>query len=212
MDAVFELLVTKIGGAERGVTNYFHYIGSGHLMWMIRRYGNLWRFCNEGAESMNSLVSKRYNQHNNKGGNKQSCVSGPKLKCLPFEVIGKWLGRLTAWHTGLAVDMFHNLAWDNVDWTPECKVVWSNDLHCYVYEDDQRMETSEDGDSDWDPMDEAYSDDSDDDYIDAWNYDEDLGFLQHPQCSTTRDSTITGRLRSTRICYQNVPVEVVDLT
>jgi hypothetical protein len=74
------------------------------------------------------------------------------------------------------------------------------------------METSEDGDSDWDPMDEAYSDDSDDDYIDAWNYDEDLGFLQHPQCSTTRDSTITGRLRSTRICYQNVPVEVVDLT
>ena len=212
MDVVFELLVTKIGGAERGVTNYFHYIGSGHLMWMIRRYGNLWRFCNEGAESMNSLVSKRYNQHNNKGGNKQACESGPKKKCLPFEVIGKWLGRLTAWHTGLAVDMFHNLAWDNVDWTPECKVVWSNDLHCYVYEDDQRMETSEDGDSDWDPMDEAYSDDSDDDYIDAWNYDEDLGFVQHSQCSTTRDSTITGRLRSTRICYQNVPVDVVDLT
>jgi hypothetical protein len=28
MDAVFKLLVTKIGGAERGVTNYFHYIGS----------------------------------------------------------------------------------------------------------------------------------------------------------------------------------------
>ncbi len=49
MDAVFDLLVTKIGGAEPGVTNYFHYIGSGHLMWMIRRYGNLWRFCNEGC-------------------------------------------------------------------------------------------------------------------------------------------------------------------
>jgi hypothetical protein len=51
IEKCYKLLMTRIGGAERGVTNYFHYIGSGHLMWMIRRYGNLWRFCQEGAES-----------------------------------------------------------------------------------------------------------------------------------------------------------------
>jgi hypothetical protein len=49
IDAAYGLLVTGIGGKERGVTNYFHYLGSGsgHVVWMIRRYGNLWRFCNE---------------------------------------------------------------------------------------------------------------------------------------------------------------------
>jgi len=150
MDTMFELLVTKIGGAERGVTNYFHYIGSGHLMWMIRRYGNLWRFCNEGAESMNSLVSKRYNQFNNKGGNKQSSVGTAKLKCLPFEVIGKWLGRLTAWHTGLAVHMFQDMAWDFVSWTVDSKTTWSQSLQCYVYEDDENIDVSYKSDSDWD--------------------------------------------------------------
>ena len=81
IDDCYELLVTRIGGAERGVTNYFHYMGSGHLLWMIHRYGNLWRYCNEGVESLNNVVSKRYNQFNNKGGNKQSKVGGPKLKC-----------------------------------------------------------------------------------------------------------------------------------
>jgi hypothetical protein len=55
---------------------------------MISRYGNLWRYCNEGVESLNNVVSKRYNHFNNKGGNKQSTAGGPKLKCLPFEVIG----------------------------------------------------------------------------------------------------------------------------
>ena len=40
------ILVTKIGGLE-GVTNYFHYVGSGHVVWMCRMYGNLWRYRNE---------------------------------------------------------------------------------------------------------------------------------------------------------------------
>jgi hypothetical protein len=40
IDATYCLLVTSIGGAEHGVTNYFHYLGSGHVMWMIKRYGN----------------------------------------------------------------------------------------------------------------------------------------------------------------------------
>ncbi len=32
IDATYCLLVTSIGGAEHGVTNYFHYLGSGHVM------------------------------------------------------------------------------------------------------------------------------------------------------------------------------------
>ncbi len=204
--------MTKIGGAERGVTNYFHYIGSGHLMWMIRRYGNLWRFCNESAESMNSLVSKRYNQHNNKGGNKQACEGGPKLKCLPFEVIGKWLGRLTAWHTGLAVDMFHNMAWDNVEWTPDSKTLWSTDLNYFVFEHEDNMDASEDSDSDWNPNNESKCISSEDDDYDDGNFGEDVGWLHASNCTSTWDVSVSGCLTSTRQRYQHVPVDMIDLT
>jgi hypothetical protein len=35
---MYTALVTKIGGIE-GVTNYFHYVGSGHVVWMCRKWG-----------------------------------------------------------------------------------------------------------------------------------------------------------------------------
>jgi hypothetical protein len=116
-DAAYCLFVKSIGGKERGVTNYFHFLESGHLMWMVRRYGNLWRFCNEGVESLNGLASKRYNGFNNKGGYKSTCKDKSKLKCLPFEVLGDWLARLSMWHIGMADTMFavesaKGLVWD----------------------------------------------------------------------------------------------------
>ena len=116
IDATYSVLVTSIGGAEHGITNYFHYLGSGHVIWMIRRYGNLWRFCNEGLESLNSLASKRYNGFNNKGGNKGRCKDNMKQKCLPFEVLGSWLARLSMWHLGTADTMFAVEFSDSIEW------------------------------------------------------------------------------------------------
>jgi hypothetical protein len=92
IEKMYSLLINSVGGKERGITNYFHYLGSGHLMWMVRRYGNLWRHCNEGAESMNAVASKRYNMYNNKGGYKSTSgyqaedESMNPNKCTPFEV------------------------------------------------------------------------------------------------------------------------------
>jgi hypothetical protein len=60
---MYHLLVTTIGGLE-AVTNYFHLIGSGHVVWMVRRYGNMWRFRNEGVEAFNAIVSLRHNKNN----------------------------------------------------------------------------------------------------------------------------------------------------
>jgi hypothetical protein len=45
MDKCYATWVYEVAGI-RGVTNYFHYFGSGHIIWLIRRYGNLWRFRN----------------------------------------------------------------------------------------------------------------------------------------------------------------------
>ncbi len=39
IDKGFSLLIT-IGG-QKAVTNYFHYLGSGHVVWLLARHGNL---------------------------------------------------------------------------------------------------------------------------------------------------------------------------
>ncbi len=70
----------QIAGIE-GLTNYFHYFGSGHIVWLTRTYGNLWRYRNEGVESMNGVLSLRYNKFNNRGGNKGSNLDGNNDKC-----------------------------------------------------------------------------------------------------------------------------------
>ena len=139
IDATYCLLVTSIGGAEHGVTNYFHYLGSGHVMWMIKRYGNLWRFCNEGVESLNSLASKRYNGFNNKGGHKSTCKDETKKNCLPFEVLGSWLSRLSMWHIGTADTMF------SVESTK--LIVWDSDTMSYSMK--KEFVSDDDDDSNW---------------------------------------------------------------
>ena len=104
---MYHLLVTKIGGLE-AVTNYFHYLGSGHVVWMVRRYGNLWRFRNEGVEAFNKVVSLRHNKHNKNGGYNKTRKGELKRKCAEFWSLGQWLGRWSMWHLGYADAMKHD--------------------------------------------------------------------------------------------------------
>ena len=96
---MYTLLVTKIGGIE-GVTNYFHYVGSGHIVWMCRRWGNLWRYRNEGVEAFNRIVSLRHNKHNGNGGRKRTRNGAPTELCPEFWSLGQWLGRWSMWQLG----------------------------------------------------------------------------------------------------------------
>jgi hypothetical protein len=66
------------------VTNYFHYVGSGHVVWLARIYGNLWRYCQQGVEGFNNVVSLRYNKCNIHGGNKKTRQGDAKQKCPEF--------------------------------------------------------------------------------------------------------------------------------
>ena len=231
MDSCYYLLVSRIGGAEKGVTNYFHQMGSGHAMWMIKRYGNLWRFCMEGAESMNSMLSKRYNLFNNKGGNKQSHAGGPKKKCLPFEVLGAWLGRLSVWHTGIAVDYLHDLAWTCLDWGIESKIEWSTLHECYVLIDEFEGEEDSDSDSEWDgagsdvenKVDETlgtifmnevgeltWTSHPDDKDMMCVTIPEDVSWLHSNATVTTWYINEEGTQSSARTRYQHRPVEVIE--
>ncbi len=109
----------EIAGIE-GLTNYFHYFGSGHIIWMTRIHGNLWRHRNEGVAGMNGVLSLRYNKFNNRGGNKGRSKDGNNEKCEAFEVLGSWMSRLIMWHTQAH---FHPLGGLIVQLSyPECRI------------------------------------------------------------------------------------------
>jgi hypothetical protein len=70
---------------------------------MCKRYGNIWRFRNEGAEAYNKNLSKRCNMFNSSGN--RGNVKG-RGNVLPFEVLGKWMGRYAMWQLDYANDLF----------------------------------------------------------------------------------------------------------
>jgi hypothetical protein len=70
---------------------------------MCLQYGNIWRFRNEGVEAWNKTLSKRTNMFNS-SGNKGN-ITG-KSDVLPFEVLGKWMGRYAMWQLDFANDLF----------------------------------------------------------------------------------------------------------
>ncbi len=91
----FYVMLLKVAGSK-GITNYFSYLESGHIVWLARRYGNLWCWWCEGVESQNEALSLRYNKFNNRGGNKGNSKDKTiKVKCRPFQILGSWIARLT---------------------------------------------------------------------------------------------------------------------
>ena len=98
----YKLLITHCGGKD-AVTNYFHYIGAGHVTWMCREFGNIWRYRNEGVEAYNKVLSKRANMFNSSGNRGNESGKG---NVLPFEVLGKWMGRSAMWQLEYANDLF----------------------------------------------------------------------------------------------------------
>ena len=101
-NATYTLLVAHCGG-QSAITNYFHYLGVGHVVWMCRTYGNIWRFRNEGVEAFNKTLTKRTNMFNSHGNRGSSVDSGIVE---PFEVLGKWMSRYAMWQLELAPQLF----------------------------------------------------------------------------------------------------------
>jgi hypothetical protein len=50
------------------MTNYIHIIGSGHLTYFAKKYGNLYRYSQQGWEAMNQLLKHYYFNNTNHGG------------------------------------------------------------------------------------------------------------------------------------------------
>jgi hypothetical protein len=50
------------------MTNYIHILGSGHLPYFAKKYGNLYRFSQQGWEAVNQLLKHYYFNNTNHGG------------------------------------------------------------------------------------------------------------------------------------------------
>jgi len=54
----------------RHVTNFIHMIaGSGHLVYYVKQFGNLYKYSNQGWESLNQKLKRVYMNNTNHGGN-----------------------------------------------------------------------------------------------------------------------------------------------
>ncbi len=151
----------KIAGMK-GCTNYFHLLGSGHIIWLTRIYGNLWRMRNEeDVEGQNGTLSLRYNKFNNRGGNKGNSKNKDiKAKCHSFQVLGAWMARLTMWQVGLGEALFVADIGDNDDADVE------NDEDCENDDDDGENEDDCKNDDDDGENDDDCETDDDDGEID----------------------------------------------
>ena len=106
--------------------------------------------------------------YNNKGGYK--CTRGFKEeeegatpdKCLPFEVLGPWMARLSMWQLGMADLMFTDVGYKDIVWDPRtCKYVGSEMyLSDDEYDSDWTLPITDDGSSSSDAS--EYSSDSGD--------------------------------------------------
>jgi hypothetical protein len=153
-DETFRLLVAHCGG-DKAVTNYFHYLGAGHVLWMCQMRGNIWRFRNEGVEAFNKTLSKRYNMFNS-AGNKGKVKNG--LKVQPFEVLGKWMGRYAMWQLGFAQNLF--IAKGGCLGTSE--ICWDADTSSFVENVDMQHDDESDDDVLFNASDDSGDSDSDD--------------------------------------------------
>ena len=80
---------------QRGLTNYIHMVISGHILEHKTEWGNLYKFSQQGWESLNSLIKRFFFLCTNKGGGK----STKRSRLLP---IARLFQRRILWLSGIA--------------------------------------------------------------------------------------------------------------
>ncbi|CAH0368898.1 unnamed protein product [Pelagomonas calceolata] len=75
---------------------HFH-IGSGHITAYLRKYRNLYRYSNQGFESVNHLIKRFFLTRTQRGGH----CGHEATRATRVAALGKWMQRRMMWLTGL---------------------------------------------------------------------------------------------------------------
>jgi hypothetical protein len=129
------------------------------------------------------------------------------------------MGRLSLWHTGLAVDYFLDAAWDDCEWMDaHTTVEWCAFTKSYLTKQEFGTAYKSDADSDWNMTsdfykscttvkDYKYDSSSDDDENDIGNESEDVAWMSRSALVSTWKTTNDGVRRSMRARFQKYPIE-----
>ena len=93
----------ELTGRDR-MANYFHLLHAGHYAFFFKKYGNLYRFLQQGWENLNSSIKKSYHHNMQKGGGR-----GGSSKLLP---VMQMAARAMLWRFGHLDSLFSYLSFD----------------------------------------------------------------------------------------------------
>jgi hypothetical protein len=65
----FTAYVEQSGAGKEGVTNYIHMLGSSHISYYMKTHGNLYKYSQQGWESLNEKFKLSFFNHTQRGGN-----------------------------------------------------------------------------------------------------------------------------------------------
>jgi hypothetical protein len=103
-DLFFALWVDLNG--IKGITNYIHMIGAGHLTYYLRIYRNLYRYSQQGWEALNQKIKLIFFFHTQRGGNVKVKQGEEKLTRNYIKPIARFLLRDIMWRTGIGASYF----------------------------------------------------------------------------------------------------------
>jgi hypothetical protein len=75
IDDFFTAYVEESGAGKEGITNYIHMLGSSHISYFMKRHRNLYKFSQQGWESLNEKLKLIFFNHSQRGGNYGNNVS-----------------------------------------------------------------------------------------------------------------------------------------
>jgi len=100
IDSFFTNYVELSGAGKEGVTNYIHMLGSAHLMYYMKVHRNLYKYSQQGWESLNAKVKLSFFNHTQRGGNYGAGVEESERSYL--RSIFMYFQREILWISGLA--------------------------------------------------------------------------------------------------------------
>jgi len=66
VDDFYEIWIEVFG--DEGITNYIHMLGSGHILYFMKKYGCLYLYSQQGWESLNNTIQAFIHQNAQRGG------------------------------------------------------------------------------------------------------------------------------------------------
>jgi hypothetical protein len=104
IDNFFEAYVEKLGAGKEGVTNYIHMLASGHIRYYMITHRNLYKYSQQGWESLNEKFKLIFFNNTQCGGNFGKDTNEAERSYL--KPVFRAFQRELLWISGVAEDYF----------------------------------------------------------------------------------------------------------